>query len=149
MLFSVVFVAMVVAGALLPVQGAVNAQLAVGLGHPISASLVSALVTTVGLLVVLAILRPPIPSVARLAEIPWWLILAGGLAGTYALFMFVLSAPILGAGVMIAALLVGQLVAGVALDHYGAFGLQQHDFGPGRAIGIALLAAGAIMVRRF
>lgn len=149
MLVSVVFVAMVLAGALLPVQGAVNAQLAVGLGHPISATLVSAIVTTLGLFVILAILRPAMPPVARLAEIPWWLFLAGGLAGTYALFLFVLSPPILGAGVMIAALLAGQLIAGVALDHYGAFGLQQHSFGPGRAIGIALLAAGAIMVRRF
>ena len=58
-------------------------------------------------------------------------------------------APVLGAGVLIAALLAGQLVASVALDHYGAFGLRQHSFGLGRAIGIALLAAGVIMVRRF
>jgi len=40
-------------------------------------------------------------------------------------------------------------VAGVALDHYGALGLPQHSFGPGRAIGLGLLAAGVIMVRRF
>jgi transporter family-2 protein len=135
---------LVLAGAFLPVQGAVNAQLAQGLGHPLSAAVFSAIVTTVGLLINLAIVRPPIPAMARLAEIPWWMFLAGGVAGSYALFMFVVGAPILGAGVLIAALLAGQLVAGVALNHYGALGLPQHSFGPGRAIGLALLAAGVI-----
>jgi transporter family-2 protein len=149
MFYSVVFIALVFAGAFLPIQGAVNAQLAQGLGHPISAAVVSAVVTTLGLFIILAIVRPPIPAMARLVEIPWWMFLVGGLGGTYALFMFIIGAPVLGAGVLIAALLAGQLVAGVALDHYGAFGLQQHSFGPGRAIGIALLAAGVIMVRRF
>jgi len=103
----VVFVALVLAGAFLPVQGAVNAQLAQGLGHPLSAAVFSAIVTTVGLLIILAIVRPPIPAMARLAEIPWWMFLAGGVAGSYALFMFVVGAPILGAGVLIAALLAG------------------------------------------
>lgn len=82
MFYSVVFVALVLAGAFLPVQGAVNAQLAQGLGHPLSAAVFLAIVTTVGLLIILAIVRPPIPAMARLAEIPWWMFLAGGVAGS-------------------------------------------------------------------
>jgi transporter family-2 protein len=68
------------------------------------------------------------------------------LAGPY-LFAASFLAPRLGVGPFMAAIIAGQLVAGVALDHVGAFGAAPRPVDLPRLLGIVALIAGVILIR--
>jgi transporter family-2 protein len=50
--------------------------------------------------------------------------------------------------VLLTAGIAGQLAAALVLDHYGLLGLSQHQVTPVRVAGVALVLAGAMLVRR-
>jgi len=60
-----------IAGALMPLQAGVNAQLARWVGHPVTASLVSFAVGTLALFAYTASTRPELPPLSALASAPW------------------------------------------------------------------------------
>jgi transporter family-2 protein len=93
------------------------------------------------------LLREPIPAAAVAARIPWWA-WSGGLFGAIFIGLGIFLVPQLGAATFLALLITGQMLLSVALDHFGLFGLAQRTFDMPRAIGVALLIAGAILMRR-
>lgn len=137
------------AGMLIPVQGVVNAQLARHVGHPMSATLISVSVTFVSALIIFAAIRPSLPEAGRMAAVPWHLWVTGGLIGAYALFMLLFLAPRLGATTLMATLIAGQLLASVAIDRQGWFGMAERELSLGRIAGLVLLVAGVVLIRRF
>jgi transporter family-2 protein len=52
----------------------------------------------------------------------------------------------LGAGGITAATIAGQLSTSLALDHFGAFGLEKSPITVTNAIGVVLLAAGTYLI---
>lgn len=136
-----------VGGFLTPVQASVNAILGRSLGHPVSAAVVSTCVSFTLLLITALVVRVPWPAAANAA--PWWAYVSGGAIGAVFVFFLLFSAPIIGATAMIAAIIAGQLIGSVALDHFGALGLPQQAITPGRVLGIVLLIAGVLLIRRF
>ena len=70
------------AGAMLPFQVGINAELAGWVGGPVRAAFVSFLVGTVALLVLALAFARGAPSGERLAQAPWW-VWAGGLLGAF------------------------------------------------------------------
>ena len=138
----------VAAGAMLPFQFGINAQLSHWLGSPIRAAFVSFLVGTVALLILSAVVRRPLPSAARLGEIPWW-VWIGGLLGAFYVAGSIVTAPKLGAATLVAAVVAGQAAASVLVDQYGWVGFKEHHLSPGRAVGMVLVAAGVALVRFF
>ena len=105
-------------GALLPVQTGVNAGLRTFLGHPIATALVSFGVGTVGLLVAVLWLRLPVPLAEAWSQSAWWQ-WTGGLLGAIYIAAVVVLAPRLGAGTLIAAVVGGQMLASLMVDHFG------------------------------
>jgi bacterial/archaeal transporter family-2 protein len=138
----------VAAGAMLPLQFGVNAQLAHWLGSPIRAAFVSFLVGTLALLVVSAFVRGPLPSLARLGDVPWW-VWIGGLLGAFYVTGSIVTAPKLGAVTLAAAIIFGQTLASALVDQFGWVGFREHHATPGRLVGIALVATGVVLVRAF
>jgi transporter family-2 protein len=138
----------VAAGAMLPIQFGVNAQLSHWVGSPIRAAFVSFLVGTMALLIISAFVRKPMPSLARLGDVPWW-VWIGGLLGAFYVAGSIVTAPKLGAVTLVAAIIFGQTVASVLVDQFGWVGFKEHHASPGRLIGIALVAGGVILVRAF
>jgi transporter family-2 protein len=138
------------AGAMLPVQAGVNAQLARFVGGPVRASFVSFLVGTIALLLLsLALVASkPLPSGSKLAGAPWW-VWVGGLLGAFYVVGVIVSAPRLGAVALIAAVVAGQSVCSVLADQFGWVGFPEHSANPGRLAGLALLFAGVALVRIF
>jgi bacterial/archaeal transporter family-2 protein len=136
------------AGAMLPFQFGINAQLSHWLGSPIRAAFVSFLVGTVALLILSAVVRRPLPSAARLGEIPWW-VWIGGLLGAFYVAGSIVTAPKLGAATLVAAVVAGQAAASVLVDQFGWVGFNEHHLSPGRAVGMVLVAAGVALVRFF
>ena len=138
----------VAAGAMLPFQFGINAQLAHWLGSPIRAAFVSFLVGTLALLVISAFVRKPLPSLARLGDVPWW-IWMGGLLGAFYVAGSIVTAPKLGAVTLAAAIVFGQTLASALVDQFGWVGFSEHHATPGRLLGIAFVATGVVLVRAF
>ena len=138
----------VIAGAMIPFQAGINAQLARWVGSPIGSALVSFLVGTIALAIVVLVQRKPLPSLAKLGGAPWW-VWIGGLLGAFYVAGSIFAAPKLGAVMLISAVVAGQSAASLLIDQFGWVGFKEHHIGPGRVAGMALVASGVALVRIF
>jgi transporter family-2 protein len=138
----------VAAGAMLPFQFGVNAQLSNWVDSPIRAAFISFLVGTIALLIISAFVRKPLPSLARLGDVPWW-VWIGGLLGAFYVAGSIVTAPKLGAVTLAAAIVFGQTLASVLVDQFGWVGFKEQHASPGRLVGVLLVATGVVLVRAF
>jgi bacterial/archaeal transporter family-2 protein len=136
----------IAAGAMLPVQFGINAQLAAWLGSPLRATFVSFAVGSAVLLVAVALFARGVAEGRDLGAAPWW-VWVGGLLGAFYVLGSVVTAPKLGAAALFAFILAGQAVASLTVDHFGWVGFDENPITPGRLLGIALVAAGVAAVR--
>ena len=136
----------VVAGAGVAMQAVINSRLRFILGAPIWAASTQFVVGLATLAIVAAATRQALPSAAALARTPWWM-WTGGLYGAVFIFMTVVATPRLGAALMMAAAIVGQLTAALVIDHYGWFGADVVPITAMRLLGVALLVGGVILIR--
>jgi len=137
-----------VAGALMPLQAGVNAQLARWVGHPVTASLVSFAVGTLALFAYTAAARPQRPPLAALAAAPWW-VWVGGILGSVFVTAAAAFAPRLGAATFISITIAGQVLVSILLDHFGVVGFAARPVTAPRLLGALLLIAGVLLVRKF
>jgi transporter family-2 protein len=135
-------------GIAVAMQVAINAHLSRAVGHPLLAVLISVGVTAACLAVALLALRLPLPSRAVLGGVPPWAWAGGAFGGVY-LALSILAVPRLGAAVVVAVLVAGQMAAALALDQLGAFGLAEHAITPWRIAGAAALVVGVVLIRFF
>jgi transporter family-2 protein len=133
-----------VAGAALPAQGAVNAQLRADLDAPMAAALLSFLVATTGMLVLLAA-GAARPRLEPLREVPWWGWLGGLVGASYVTSVFLLI-PEIGAAPTIALTVAGQQAASVLVDRYGLLRLPARPVTRARLAGVGLLLAGVLLI---
>src|SRR5688572_20521334 len=137
-----------VAGAVITLQTGSNARLKEAFGHALPAVIVSSLIG-IGLLVaVMLVTRTPVPSLARVTSAPWTAWLGGLLGAGYAVVVVVLARH-LGAATLTAAVVTGQLICSVVLDHFGLLGFELHAVNAGRVIGCLLLMAGFALIWKF
>jgi transporter family-2 protein len=136
------------AGAMLPIQFGINAQLSSWVGSPVRAALVSFVVGTLALLAATLVAARQWPGGEKLGDAPWWIWLGGVFGATYVLGSIV-AAPRLGAVSLVALILAGQAVASLLVDHFGWVGFEEHPISLGRIAGVLLLAAGVALVRIF
>jgi transporter family-2 protein len=136
----------VAAGVGLAFQAVINTRLSAALGSPLWASVVQVFVGLVFLVACVTILRQPIPSLAGASRLPWWIWTGGAIGAAYVLTVIVTTRP-LGVALMVAAVIVGQTVAALLIDHYGWFGVEVHRLTPVRLLGVALLFAGVVLIR--
>ena len=134
------------AGALLPVQAGGNAQLRTTLGDPLAATLASFLIGSLALGLVTLGARIPLHLGQTLGRTPWWH-WTGGLLGAVYVALIIVLAPRLGAAALIAAVVAGQMLASLALDHWALVGFAPHPLSLQRALGAALVIAGVALVR--
>lgn len=133
-----------IGGAAVAVQAPINGALGRSLASPLAAATVS---FGVGFLALLALsVATGDGAVARALGAPYWQ-LAGGLLGAFYIWTMVTGVSSLGAVTAIAALVFGQLVAALILDHLGAFGLAAQAISPTRLAAVALVGAGLILSR--
>ena len=136
------------AGAMLPIQFGINAQLASWIESPVRASLVSFVVGTLALLAATLVAARHVPSSAQVSGAPWWVWL-GGLFGAFYVLGSVVTAPKVGAVALVALILAGQAVSSLVVDHFGWVGFDKQPITAGRVVGVCLLAAGVALVRGF
>ncbi len=134
------------AGALVCVQAGYSAQLGKMLGHPLWATLASFIVGLIGIITIMIALRVPAPTLGGLATAPWYLWL-GGLFGAIYVTTAIMYAPQLGAAVFMAAVVVGQMLASLLLDHYGLAGFSERPVSLVRLLGAAMLIGGVLLLQ--
>jgi len=137
----------VCAGALFPVQSAVNAWLARGIGGPIAATIISFVSGLIVLLIVNAAVFRQFPSLADFRAQPLPLLWIGGAIGAIFLSANVFLAPRLGAAPTLCFVIAGQVVAAMTIDRLGLFGFSVRELSVGRVGGALLVLVGAIVVR--
>jgi transporter family-2 protein len=79
---------------------------------------------------------------------PWYYWLFGGLAGVAVVLTTLVTVRELGAGGVTAAMIAGQLTLSVVFDRLGVFGLDERAVTWQKMLGIALLAAGTVLIVR-
>ena len=134
-------------GAGLASQVGINSSLRGALGHPLHATIVNFIVGIAALFAMAAAIglrTPPGGAFARTS--PW--MYAGGLIGAVYVIGTVVLAPKLGAATLMVLIVTGQLVAALVIDHFGWLGFPIHPASWQRLLGVALLVAGVILVRR-
>jgi transporter family-2 protein len=139
-----------IAGAVLPVQAAVNALLHVDLGAPFTVGAVSFVVATLAmalvLFVVVAVTRQPRLQLAGLPGMPWWGWLGGFAGAIYVTTMFT-AVPVIGVAAAAGFTIAGQQIASVFVDRYGWLRLPVRPISAVRLAGVLLLLAGVSMIK--
>jgi bacterial/archaeal transporter family-2 protein len=134
-----------IAGAALPVQGAVNARLRADLDEPITVGAWSFVVAALAMVAVLALDRRR-PRLARLDRVPWWGWLGGLCGATYVTSVFLLI-PEIGVAATIGLTVAGQQVASVFVDRHGLLRLPRRPITRTRLTGVATLLAGVALIQ--
>jgi transporter family-2 protein len=139
------------AGAVLPVQGAVNALLKHDLGGATFATgavsfIVAAITMAVAQIGVATMPDTARPSLDQLSSAPWWSWLGGFAGATYVTTVFT-AIPAIGAATTVGLTVAGQQIASVFVDKYGWFRLPQRPVSKTRLVGVALLLAGVAVIK--
>lgn len=135
------------AGIGITVQVGLNAALRTQFGSAGMAALVNFSVGIVALVAFLLAMRTPVPSREAIAGAPWWAWF-GGLFGAFYVATVTVAGPKLGATVMIAVTVLGQLLAALVIDQYGWLGFPREPVTLARVAGCALLLGGVWLVSR-
>lgn len=139
----------IVAGLANAIQPGQNATLAKSLGLPVTAGLVTLLVSTVALLVGgLATGKLAIPSAQQITAVPWWA-WAGGFLSVLLILAQLYAAPAIGAASFLGIIVTVGVCASIALDHFGLIGFPVHPASLWRGLGAALMVVGVGFVALF
>ena len=136
---------MFAAGIGIPIFAALNSALGQQLGGPIAATAVT---FGVGFAIALVLLvLTGLPDRAAFGfEQPWlWI---GAVFMLFYATSVAFAAPRIGLGNAIFFVLLGQIVAAAAIDHFGLLGAIQTALTPRRLLGIAVMAVGLYLARK-
>jgi bacterial/archaeal transporter family-2 protein len=136
----------IAAGISLVVQQALNANLRGALGSAAWSGFTSYLVGTICMALLAIALRDPVPSASVAARIPWWA-WSGGLFGAIFIGLAILLIPQIGAATFFALLVTGQMLASLALDHFGLLGVPVQPASLVRLAGAVFLILGVVLIR--
>jgi transporter family-2 protein len=137
----------VFAGANLAFQAVLNTQLRAYLGTPLRASFVSYVGGLLCCLVALLVTRQSL-NIWSPAIRTHWLLWTGGVYGVLYVTIAIWLFPRLGAGPIFGLVVAGQMLAALAFDQFGLFGIANRPIDPAKILGVALLVAGVFLVRR-
>lgn len=135
----------VIGGALIAAQGPIFARLAGSVGGTLPAALLSFTIGTSALVCLILLTGAPFPKLADMRAAPAW-VWGGGLIGAYQVMLSITAVPKIGVVAFLTAVIAGQLMAAIAYDQVGAFGLAVRALTAMKLIGIALLVGGLVLI---
>ncbi|MEM9586541.1 MAG: DMT family transporter [Planctomycetota bacterium] len=134
------------AGMLLGAQPSINGKLSQNTTHPLQASLVS-FASGTALITLLMLISGAFPFrfTQPPGQLPWWT-WTGGAIGVVVVTSSLLLVPRVGALPWFAALITGQTIAAILLDHFGWLETPQVRLSPLRCLAAVLLIAGVLTI---
>jgi bacterial/archaeal transporter family-2 protein len=137
-----------ICGALLPLQGGLNARFGKSIDSPVYASLFSFLVGAITVAIYLQFTKETVTWAGlKSASLSSWL--GGGVTGAIFITGTMLAIPRIGMALTFGLVVAGQMVVAVLLDHFDVLVAEQHSMNIWRLAGIALIIIGVVVVRKF
>ncbi|WP_242187772.1 DMT family transporter [Sphingomonas sp. CARO-RG-8B-R24-01] len=136
------------AGILQAAGAAMGGQLNKSLVNPWLATSISFMLVLFLTSALFACMPRPLPTVGDLASMPWWAPL-GGIVGAVAVFAGFLLIQKLGAGPVNGITITANILASLAIDHFGLLRMEQHAMNPMRFLGAALMIGGVTLIAKF
>lgn len=136
-----------IAGAILPVQGGVSVRLGKAIENPIAASMLSFVVGMVSLILYILVTQQTV-SWSGLKTAPWYAWL-GGLFGAFYVTITILAFPRLGPGLTFGLVVAGQMIVSLILEHNNILVAQQNPISAMKVLGIVLIIAGVVIIRKY
>lgn len=137
----------VVAGALLPLQAGLNMRMGKSVASPLWAVVIS---FGVGLIALLgyALATKQVLNTSLIKNVPpvTWV---AGVFGAFYVTTVVLAYPRLGPALTFGLIVAGQLLVSLFLDHFNILVQQQHSINIYRIIGMIMIVAGVVLIRKF
>ena len=137
----------VAAGGLVAAQAPANNVISNSVGS-LGAALVSFLVGTAVILVLTFTVGGGLSGDEGVESPAWYYWILGGVGGAAIVLITLITVRELGAGGATAAVIAGQLALSVVLDRAGVLGLDERAITWQKLLGIALLAAGTVLIVR-
>lgn len=138
----------VLAGALQALGNTMNAQLRNSLVNPWLSSAVSFAPILAFFVCAFMICPRPLPTVEALYSMPWWAPL-GGLAGAVAVYLGLTMIDKVGAGQFNGLIITANIIASLAIDHFGIMRMPVHSLNPIRIVGALLMVLGVFLISKF
>ena len=138
----------IILGTIMPTQAAINNKLATFTQSTVLAALVSFAVGTLTLLLyclVGGISLSPLSLTRNAPPVAW----AGGFIGAIYVAMVAFLVPRLGVALMFSLIIAGQMLITLLFDHYGILGVPIKAINLPRLLGVLLIIAGVVLIRRF
>ncbi len=132
---------------MLPVQGVVNGQLGRVLDNVVLATLISFVVGSLTLLLVFFVRNNWADSsgLQRLPEVPP-VLYVGGVLGAFYVTLVAILIPKIGAANTMIAIILGQVLLSLLLDHFGFLGIEVREVNWRRILGASLVLSGLVLV---
>jgi transporter family-2 protein len=143
-MMKILFAALAIAaGVAAAMQATTNAGLAksIGLGPALVVNTVIVLMSVIGLWAALGARTSFFPAGVS------WTLYVGGLFGFVIIASLAFVFPKIGAAYAVALMVAGQCMAALVVDHFGLMGMPRDPLTMHRVIGVALVAAGAAVMR--
>ena len=140
-------IATVAAGGLVAAQPVVNNVLSTKIGT-FGAVSMNFLVGTTLILIITFTFAGGFRDVEGVESPAWYYWVFGGFAGVAIVLTSLITVRELGAGGVTAAVIAGQLSLSIVLDRLGVLGLEERAITWDKVVGIALLAAGTVLIIR-
>jgi transporter family-2 protein len=136
------------AGMMMPTQGAINSKLASFVESPVTAAFISFFVGTIALFIYMLVTGTPMSSFANSKNAPviTW---TGGILGAFFVTVIASSVPRLGVALTFSLAIAGQMLITLVIDHFGLLDVPVKEISIPRILGVVLIVAGVIIVRRF
>ena len=138
----------IVSGAVLPLQAGLNVQLGKSVHQPIFAAFASFLIGTIGLLIYLVVLKFDFSSITETKTVSP-MVWTAGILGAFYVAAVIILAPRLGVALTFVLIVAGQMIVSLIVDHYGLLGLPIKEINWKRLLGIILLIAGVLIIRKY
>ena len=142
MLLTLVFPLLLLGGMAIAAQSSINGSLSVRTDVITTAWLANVVASVILLLMVVFF---ELPQAATMFSVPTWQ-LAGALFGNFSMVAIVVAVPRIGTAATIVAIIAGQIVMGLLVDHFGWFGNTQIVLDYKRMVAIALLAGALYLI---
>ena len=142
------FIALV-AGMLAPIQAGMNARVGAVLRDPVYASLISFAVGTAGLFVFCLARGMEWGRISQAGSALPWGFWCAGLLGVFYVTATLFLTPRLGTALTFSLVVAGQLLMALVMDQLGLFGVPVQPISWVRILGIVLITAGVVLIRKF
>jgi transporter family-2 protein len=101
-----------------------------------------------GVLIILILFFPATSNLRNLPGLSEWYLYVGGILGVAILAAPILLVPRIGATPTLIAIILGQSLVALLIDHFGLFAAPKVEINLARVVGVLLVAVGAYFVGR-